>query len=138
MSDYMPPLPEPTVGLLSLVHSLDALYEIVKALPSPMPKEDSVPIIDKARVLGILALQRITDDQGAVLQRLLHSDFFDQETKPEYPSFVARSSIAVLLGFLRGCLAEAEIEAQRDANAHAYAEQKLREERGVGFRSPST
>jgi hypothetical protein len=69
-------------------------------------------------------VQRITEDQGRVLQRLLHPKFFRQAAKPDYPSVAARSSIAVLLGFLRGCLAEAKIEAQREANAREYAEEK--------------
>jgi hypothetical protein len=43
--------------------------------------------------------------------------------------------VAVLYGFLQGCVAELDVEAQRQANADAYAEAKIREERGVGFRS---
>lgn len=122
---------ESTVGLLPLVHTLDSLYELVTGLPSPLPPDDGEPLVSKARVIGILVLQRVTDEQGMVLQRLLHPDFFDQ-TKDAH-SFLARSSIAVLRGFLHGVIAEEHLAAQRQANAEAYAAAKLREERGFGF-----
>jgi hypothetical protein len=136
--DELPGPPEPTVGLLPIMHSLEALFELAKALPSPLPPDDAVPLVERTRVLAILALQRLTDDQGKVLQRVLHPGFFDQDAKPDYPSFVARASIGVLCGFLRGCVAEAQVEAQRNANAEAYAKAKLKEERGVGFTRPTS
>jgi hypothetical protein len=136
--EELPEPPEPTVGLLPIMHALEALFELTKVLPSPIPPDDQVPLVERTRVLAILALQRLTDDQGKVLQRVLHAGFFDQDAKPDYPSFVARASIAVLCGFLRGCIAEAQVEAQRSANADAYAKAKLKDERGVGFTRPTS
>ncbi|HEV8697703.1 MAG TPA: hypothetical protein VGQ89_08420 [Candidatus Limnocylindrales bacterium] len=49
----------------------------------------------------------------------------------------ARSRLAGLVGWLQGLIESAQTAAQLEANATAYAEAKLRAERGLGFGDPS-
>jgi hypothetical protein len=104
-----------------------------------MEIEEQVTVHERARGLGILALDYLSDEQATTLKRILHPSYFvmPPERQGEVASFSAKASLAVLHGFIHGCIAEREIEAQRAANARAYAEEKVREERGFGFRPDS-
>lgn len=120
----------PAGALYRIVGALDALAEMTAVMPSPMPSEEGVPLVNKVRGLGRAALEALDEERGVMLQRLLHPSFFEDG---ELMSFAARSSLGVLRGYLHGCLAEMQVAEQRRANALAYAEAKIREERGVGF-----
>lgn len=63
----------------------------------------------------------------------LASEFDNVVTRANRTMWGADASASALLGWLKGLSAAEEIEAQRSANAEAYAEAKLREERSVGF-----
>lgn len=119
--------------LYRIVGALDALAALSGVMPSPMPPEEGVPLVNKLRGLGRAALEVLDQERADLLVRLLPAGFFDDA---DVKSFAARSSLGVLQGYLHGCLAEMQVEAQRQANAVAYAEAKVREERGVGFASP--
>jgi len=62
---------------------------------------------------------------------------FDQEVGGEVATpHAADAAASAIAGWLRGVVAAEQVEAQLAANAKAYAEEKVRAERGVGFRAP--
>lgn len=127
------PTPEAQIGpLLRLGSALDALFETTNAVEGSLDIEDRVTIYARARALGILAIEYMTEEQAVTIQRILHPDFFDPE-KEIKSSVSARASLGVLRGYVRGCVNELQADAQMAANAKAYAEEKLKDERGLGF-----
>jgi hypothetical protein len=85
--------------------------------------------LDRVTALVSEALDALGEERQAELRGLLpdnveHRGWSWQDVHP---------CLAVLRGYLRGCIDELVIESQREANARAYAEAKVREERGVGF-----
>jgi hypothetical protein len=124
----------PDIGpLLRIAGALDALLELVKGLSSPLPAEESVPLFTRTRVIGVYVYKMLDEERAYMLQQFVGKEFLDPEKK-DLPSFSARASLGVLCGYVHGCITELELEAQRDANAREYAEAKVREERGAGFR----
>jgi hypothetical protein len=61
---------------------------------------------------------------------------FDREVAGQSEGFMgADARASALVGWLKGVTTAEQLEAQMRANAEAYAEAKVKEERGVGFRA---
>jgi hypothetical protein len=118
--------------LLRIVGALDSLMQMV-AGQGALDADDRVTIYNRTRVLGQWAIRQLTEDQAELLKSVLHPRYFDID-EDIMGVTGARASLAVLHGYLHGCIAEAQRSAQVEANARAYAEAKVKEERGVGFR----
>ena len=122
----------PNIGqLIRVAEALDSLFEMTLPL-GPLAPEDKVTVFNRVRSLGITAIQYMTEEQSDTLKEILHPDFFDKAK--ELTASSARASLAVLRGYVHGCISELNREAQITANAEAYAEREDQRKRGVGFR----
>jgi hypothetical protein len=127
----------PSLGsLIRIAEALDSLFDMTLPLGS-LEAEDRVTIFNRTRALGIVAIDFMTEDQAATLEAILHPRFFDSREAIE-ATISARASLAVLRGYVHGCISELSFNAQLHANAQAYAAEKLKQERGMGFRSTSS
>ena len=119
--------------LIRVVSTLGSLNAAMEHVGSPVPPEEGVPLMTRTQRLAIVARDALDEERRDLLVALLHPDFFEKSVN----SMFTRASLATILGYLRGCIDELEWTQQRDANAKAYAEAKVRAERGVGFQPPT-
>ena len=62
---------------------------------------------------------------------------FDREVGGQFEDvYGAEAKASALVGWLKGLTTAEQVEAQIAKNAEAYAEARIREERGVGFKAP--
>lgn len=123
---------KPDLGaLIRLAGALDALGEMFDQLPSPPPPAESVPVAADMKRLYIQARAILGGPRAEELRLFVGVRNLELD---EVHGFMARSTLAIFRGFIRGCVAELQAEAQKEANALAYAEAKVKEERGVGFK----
>jgi hypothetical protein len=86
------------------------------------------------------ALSAVDDSARAEVERLfpeLHALSSSLNTDVVIDNYHrARSLMQSLAGWLGGLIEEAQFKGRLEAEARAYAEERVRQERGVGFRAP--